>query len=374
MARTHLLLLVIALCCMMTLTHAKVCIFLHGSGMGLVAPPTSTSDYWGSVQNYVPQCTTSIFNHDDTTTQGWYNDNLMQRYCAVATGKGWANTIANNATLPTHEQLHEVISDFAQPNSPHADQHTRNLRIMSHQQDHAQTAMTILYPHESHVDLHQPAQQLRADSKNLQTGNLIHDSIVFTHSMGNLVLAAAIAKGYCDFDATSSWYEVSSPTHGSPAASAISKICDDTSSSVWNDGLVWLAGELGYCINKSSNGSENTNEAYVSMQPENPAFNTVPVKEVMSSRIKGAMCGTSAFGLVSKYSIPLAAIAAMSNFGELNDGMVAYSTCAVYGNFTSNYQDNFYQTATSHVDDTCRNGNGDFGTDRQPCSWFSHRQ
>ena len=146
------------------------------------------------------------------------------------------------------------------------------------------------------------------------------------------------------------------------------------------------------------------------------------------------MCGTSAFGLVSKYSLPLEALSKLAwSDGEVNDGMVGLHSCQVH-TLGKSYEDAFYEAckipprgacsdacssrrmsavpraflghtlraAINHVDATgvyslllrcdvsrfralltllraslhCsgRNGNGDFNdATRQPVKWYSMR-
>ena len=55
------------------------------------------------------------------------------------------------------------------------------------------------------------------------------------------------------------------------------------------------------------------------------------------------MCGTSAFGLVSKYSLPLEALSKLAwSDGEVNDGMVGLHSCQVH-TLGKSYEDAFYE-------------------------------
>ena len=59
--------------------------------------------------------------------------------------------------------------------------------------------------------------------------------------------------------------------------------------------------------------------------------------------MQGAMCGTSAFGLVSKYSLPLEALSKLAwSDGEVNDGMVGLHSCQVH-TLGKSYEDAFYE-------------------------------
>lgn len=58
------------------------------------------------------------------------------------------------------------------------------------------------------------------------TGTVIRDKIIFTHSMGTLILAAGIQNGICSIDKdTVSWYDVMGPLRGSKASLFLKEIC-----------------------------------------------------------------------------------------------------------------------------------------------------
>lgn len=54
------------------------------------------------------------------------------------------------------------------------------------------------------------------------------------------------------------------------------------------------------------------------------------------------MCGTSPFGLVSEYSIPLEALSKLAEFPGTNDGMVGLTSCQVHS-LSGSYKDAFYE-------------------------------
>ena len=56
-------------------------------------------------------------------------------------------------------------------------------------------------------------------------GGVISNTIVFTHSMGNLIMAHALESGFCRFAPSSDWYAVASPAKGSAAASLEVNAC-----------------------------------------------------------------------------------------------------------------------------------------------------
>ncbi|CAK4681471.1 unnamed protein product [Aphanomyces euteiches] len=83
----------------------KPCLFVHGVGQKTSGPLTDTfADYWGSIDEHAPCCTTIKFAHMDTVSRGWDDASLQQEFCnlalQVATGNS-GNTIGN-LILTTH--------------------------------------------------------------------------------------------------------------------------------------------------------------------------------------------------------------------------------------------------------------------------------
>lgn len=128
----------------------------------------------------------------------------------------------------------------------------------------------------------------------LASNSVVTDSIVFTHSMGNLMLAAAVRDGVCSFDSSSSWYMVNGPMEGSKAADFAAHIC--ANNSTIGEAIRKLAEDLHYC---RADDPSQPNEAYVSMATTYPGLKGV--KEALTSVVKGGICGVSPFGLTSKY-------------------------------------------------------------------------
>lgn len=222
---------------------------------------------------------------------------------------------------------------------------------------------------------------LAADPTGQTNGTTIRDTIIFAHSMGNLILAAGIKNGYCSFDtASSSWYAINPPFGGSPAASKLVSIChhffDKSPSVISFDNLYGIiATKGGYCNEQTKKPSQS----YLSLQPgycseDGQCLDNIG--DVVKAHVTGIMCGSSPFGLKSRYSILLAALAQIVGYGESNDGMVGVSSCAKFHGrnaFGDNYKDKFYLSPLNHSDGTCRNSNGLFGHDKMPCSYFKNK-
>jgi len=202
-----------------------------------------------------------------------------------------------------------------------------------------------------------------------QGTGLIRDTIIFTHSLGNVIFAAALRAGLCEMDqTTASWYGVGAPVLGTKAADVLTKVC--MSASRLDEPLRELAALMHYCV---SDTPGPPNLAYLSMETTDPGL--AGLVEIFSANSKGMMCGKSAFGLFSEYSLGLEALSDLVRFPDRNDGMVDVVSCGAgaNGTFGGDPRDSYYLAAVNHADTTCRNGNGDFGLDRQPCAWYSNR-
>jgi len=220
---------------------------------------------------------------------------------------------------------------------------------------------------------------LAANHDTGSSGTVIKNTIVFAHSMGNLILAAGIKNGYCSFNKDSSWYAINPPFGGSPAATKLKSIChvfySQKPSSLSVDNLYGIvATKAGYC----DRDTRQPFLSYLSLQPNycSPDGQCLDdLGDVIKENVKGIMCGSSSFGMKSKYSVLLSALSQIVQYGEENDGMVGVSSCSQYhkGLFNNNHKAKFYQSPVNHADGTCRNSNGMFSQERKPCSYFEHK-
>ncbi|XP_069117591.1 uncharacterized protein [Argopecten irradians] len=193
----------------------------------------------------------------------------------------------------------------------------------------------------------------------------ISDTIIFTHSMGNLLVAAALYRNYCTFNTTSSrWFSVQGPWTGTVVADLISNIC--TSPSLIQQPARILFRMLGwYC--KSSEESEF--ESYKTLKtnyisPTGISYDNLT--EVGQNYVSGVMCGTSFYGQGRSYqeSLAFSFIEYFSYLEHPNDGMVSFTSCKLtnvpFGNRSVNA---YYKGPFNHADGTCKNG-GD------SCMWY----
>lgn len=195
-------------------------------------------------------------------------------------------------------------------------------------------------------------------------GTVIKGAAVFSHSMGNLIFAAALQNKLCTLDSSADWYSANAPWLGSEAVPWLINICNG---SWYEKPLQWLAEELTFCE------GNKTSRAYMSLAPGYPGL--VGLQKVAKDQLSGQMCGSSALGLGSEYSAPLEALSVAVGYPGPNDGMVTTSSCFLPGiTYSQNYSAKYYVSTTNHADGCCRNGNGYFGDDqRRPCGWYKAR-
>ncbi|KAG2373366.1 hypothetical protein C9374_012232 [Naegleria lovaniensis] len=218
---------------------------------------------------------------------------------------------------------------------------------------------------QSYCDILLMKQKLKQGDMTWSSNKVVKNVIIYAHSMGNLILAAAIKNGVCSLDKTTvSWYDLMGPLRGSPAANMLDTVCaqDD-----WNVKRI-LASKGGYCMSDS-----------MKMYPTYETLHTnysglSELQKIAKEYVTGQLCGTSSYGLNSMYSAPLELLSKLVNYGELNDGLVPYSSCAVdkEAPFSESYEDTFYKTAANHVDGTCKSGDSWFGSTK-PCSFFINK-
>jgi hypothetical protein len=199
---------------------------------------------------------------------------------------------------------------------------------------------------------------------------IVKNKLLFVHSMGNLILSAAIKNGFCDIDKTSTfWYDLNGPMMGSQAASFLVNICNATG--LQNKVYRYIAEVGGYCN--------------VEHSLPYPAYNSLDVRRrlefiellgISKPRISGILCGISSYGLQSRYGIALYLLEKLVGFSDISDGMVAYSSCnlGLSSQFKPDFESDYYTSTINHADGTTRNGDGWWGTDRKPLAWIGSRK
>ena len=208
---------------------------------------------------------------------------------------------------------------------------------------------------------------------------LISNTIIFAHSMGNLIFASSLKNGYCAMGHNSSWYSVASPYDGSAASIMLKDLCyhyyHGMSPSFIKKISAYVAQVAGYCVPNSPNAYQS----YISLDPNYCSPDgkqcITDLAPIVQSQLSGASCGLSPYGLTSKYSVMLGVLSSVVGYGQSNDGMVAESSCELTHahEFVDDVSANFYSTTCNHADATCRNGNGWWSDRRQPCSYYTNK-
>uniref|UniRef100_A0A7S2FZP8 Uncharacterized protein n=1 Tax=Haptolina brevifila TaxID=156173 RepID=A0A7S2FZP8_9EUKA len=187
--------------------------------------------------------------------------------------------------------------------------------------------------------------------------------------MGNNVMAGALMANRCSFGEGSKWISLSAPWRGSLAADFIINICRDPS--IWNEPIRWIAKEMNYC-----NGS-SIQPAYLSLRSDNPILASGTMAKFVTRHADAALCGSSPFGITSRYSVALEALSLAVGYPGQNDAMVGLEHCilpAPVGGYLPTFMSTWYVGALNHADGTMRDGNGGSGdAERQPGEWLQRQ-
>ncbi|OWY95207.1 hypothetical protein PHMEG_00034849, partial [Phytophthora megakarya] len=198
--------------------------------------------------------------------------------------------------------------------------------------------------------------------------NSITDTIIITHSMGNLMLAGAIATGKCSIASSSTWVGISGPMRGSMASAYFQDSCKNDTNFISED----MVEKTGYCPTKEG----ITSLAYEGDEYSSPELDEAyaAAQKVYRKNVDALMCSNGFSGLRSKrqwFYWMLGAIVPHHSFK--NDGMVEYYSCAggfATLNFGNSYEDKFYVTKLNHADTAFRNGDGLLNKAKMPVKWF----
>lgn len=203
---------------------------------------------------------------------------------------------------------------------------------------------------------------------------VIRDKIIFAHSMANIILADASRKGLCTMDTNStSWYEIQGALLGSKAAQIIRQICRYNRDKKWPVDIhpllvKWIITQAGYCMP----GTDLNYPVYDTLDPSYPKLEGI--SKIAQQNVKGVLCGNSAFGLATSYSLPLQSFALYTGYEEENDAIVPWTSCDEGDTqYSNDYRSLFYSAKVNHADGTCRNGNGWWSNKRRPCSWYTDK-
>ncbi|RQM11017.1 hypothetical protein DD237_008374 [Peronospora effusa] len=196
----------------------------------------------------------------------------------------------------------------------------------------------------------------------------IVDTIVVTHSMGNLMLAGALANGLCTLDSSSTWMALAAPMKGSMASNFTQKSCAGNTSTTWEEfgkitgrcppstalkALAYQGGEY---------SSKSLDKAYVAAQ------------EAYQANVFAIMCSKSSSGILSKHQAEYWALSkSIPHHSDHNDGMVEFDSCAggiPPPKFGETWRDRFYLTKANHEDMRFLNGDSRWNEAKKPLKWL----
>ncbi|RAW36088.1 hypothetical protein PC110_g7632 [Phytophthora cactorum] len=196
----------------------------------------------------------------------------------------------------------------------------------------------------------------------------ITDTIIITHSMGNLMLAGAIATGKCSIASSSTWVGLSGPLRGSMASNYFQKSCKNETNFIVED----LVAKTGYCP---------ADDGIISLAYEGDSYSNseldaayVEAQKAYRSNVDALMCSNGFSGLRSDrqwWYWTLGTIASHHSFK--NDGLVEFYSCAggfPTSDFGNSYEDKFYVTKLNHADTAFRNGDALLSKAKMPVKWF----
>ncbi|KAG2759794.1 hypothetical protein PC116_g15493 [Phytophthora cactorum] len=200
------------------------------------------------------------------------------------------------------------------------------------------------------------------------TDSTISDTIVVTHSMGNLMFAGAIANGRCSLDSSSTWVGLAAPMKGSMCSDFVQESCAGETNVVWEK----IGNITGRCPASTAlkslayqGGNHTTDKleaAYTAAQ------------DVYKDNVYAAMCSKWYSGIPSVYQAQFWALGTMvPHKSRKNDGMVEFQSCA-FGipdsEFDGSWKSRFYKTRLNHYDMEFLTGDSLLNGEKMPLKWF----
>jgi len=201
------------------------------------------------------------------------------------------------------------------------------------------------------------------------TTRSISNTIVFVHGSGNLVIGAAVAAGQCSFEQSSAWVELQASSNAARMSEVAADICSYRES--WDARQQAMQAENNYCVGQGTTLSPGWASVLSTYQPAGVTW--AQVADVIKSHVSGAMCGDHAPGLLD--STQWAVAPQLPEHHRSASVDVNWSTC-----WDVEYRDRFsvtdstsafYAPSVNYWDVTCRNGDGMYGSHRQPCGWMA---
>ncbi|CAH0518785.1 unnamed protein product [Peronospora belbahrii] len=200
------------------------------------------------------------------------------------------------------------------------------------------------------------------------TNIAIVDTIVVTHSMGNLMFAGALANGICKLGPSSTWVGLAAPMMGSMCSDFTQKSCAGNTNAFWEK-IGDITGRCPPTTALKSLAYQGEKYSYKSLDAM-----YVAAQETYTKNVYAAMCGKSNSGIVSKYQVKFWALGRLvPHKSPDNDGMVEFQSCAAgipRSNFGNSWKDRFYVTHLNHFDMEFLSGDSVFNEKKMPVKWF----
>ncbi|TMW62530.1 hypothetical protein Poli38472_005148 [Pythium oligandrum] len=207
---------------------------------------------------------------------------------------------------------------------------------------------------------------LSMSSSSSTSTKTVADTIIVTHSMGNLILGGAIASGKCSLASTTSWVGLSGPMIGSMGSDYLQSTCASGGL------LAGIASLFGGCpANTATKSLAYEGEAYC---PADLKTKYDAAQASYTSKVSAVMCSNAVDGLLSTDQAVLKlAAAVIPHKSSENDGVVEYQSCRAglaTSKFSNTYTSKFYVTKLNHLDTTFRHGDALIQTSQMPVKWF----
>ncbi|OWZ17407.1 hypothetical protein PHMEG_0008653 [Phytophthora megakarya] len=201
----------------------------------------------------------------------------------------------------------------------------------------------------------------------------INDLIIVAHSMGNNMLAGALATEKCSIGSNVDWVDLSGPMKGSMGSDFLHQICDG--GNLFQDILAELGGLIGQCPGTTTRRSLVYDGG--DYCDDECSARYAAARAVHEKYVTASMCGTTYSGLLSsEYVGLLAGGLLIPHHSSKNDGIVSVvpSVCCTgdldSSSFETTYSTTWYAAALNHADTTFHNGEGLFSSAKKPLKWF----
>ncbi|EGZ14233.1 hypothetical protein PHYSODRAFT_513340 [Phytophthora sojae] len=203
---------------------------------------------------------------------------------------------------------------------------------------------------------------------NSSTKSVISDTIIITHSMGNLILAGAIATKKCGLAASSSWMGLAGPMGGSMASDYFQASCADNTNAI----IEQYADVFGMCPIQAAIKSMSTENGNCSSAGLNAAYKAA--QSAYRTNVSALMCSESFSGILSAYQVNFWVLGHLiPHKSSKNDGVVEFESCSAgieASKFGDTYTDRFYRTKLNHYDMQFRGGDAFLNKAKMPLKWF----